>query len=100
MSHQASRKHRVDKLLSWVGEACDTGTALKKEELIAKACLHFGAGERYVKEILKHLEFAKLIVVELGDVFTKAHYETLRLHEQGGIDQNKLIERLDNGLSK
>ena len=51
MSHQASRKHKVDWIMNRIGKACETGKALKKDELISIACLEFGAGERYVKEI-------------------------------------------------
>lgn len=81
MSHQAKRKHRVDWIMNQIQEGCNSGKAIKYDELIAKACLDFGAGERYIKEILKHLVFSGMIVVEFGDVFTKNYYEKLRHHE-------------------
>ena len=92
MSHQATRKHKIHWIMNRIGEACATGKALKKDELISLTCLEFGAGERYVKEILKHLELGKFIIIEFSDVFTKQHYEALKIYEKEDLLNDKILE--------
>jgi len=97
MSHQATRKHKIAWILARVSEACETGKALEQPELIAKACNFFGAGHRYVKEILQDLVYDKQIVIDLGFVFTKQHFEALKLKEKVILPADKLLKDLGNG---
>lgn len=96
MTHQATRIHKIAWIMARIAEASEAGKALTKDEIIAKACLHFGAGERYVKEILKHLEYGKKIIIEFGDVLTKQWHDALKIREKEDLDGDKILEKLEH----
>lgn len=55
MSHQETRKHRIDMILASIQRANKQSLGVDKKKLIANCCLEFNASDRKVKEYLDQL---------------------------------------------
>ena len=61
---------------------------MKEDVLISEACLEFGAGNRYIKELLKDLHNTKRIVIEYKEVWNPVAYNEQQILEGGIYDGN------------
>jgi hypothetical protein len=81
MKNEKIRKKKVFMILNTLEKQSKNPeeSGIDKETLIAAVCLDFGAGERYVKEIIKHLKLTgqiqevnkKLYFIKRHDSFSK-----------------------------
>ena len=72
-AHVTKRMRKADMIVSTCKKLFDTGeedTGILEEVLISIICLHFGAGKRYVKEIIQDLINAE----KIQKVGTKLYY--------------------------
>jgi len=90
MSNESKRMHRVSWLLGRVQSAAMNGYIWGEEKLISEACIEFGAGRRYIKEILKDLVNTKRIVIEFGEVFSKQAYEAQKIIDKNIVNEEEL----------
>lgn len=81
MGHAEKRKHRVAWLMSRIKEGNSDGNCWREDILISEACLQFGAGKRYIKELLTDLVNTKQIVLDLGEVYTKDRFALEKARE-------------------
>ena len=61
MSHQNSRRLKVEFMLGILDKTWKAGKQVDEKKFLSMICLKFGAGERYIKEILKQLETLNII---------------------------------------
>lgn len=75
MTHQATRKFKVDWIMARVKAAMNQGKIVDEEKLVSEFCLYFGAGRRYALEYLKDLEITNRIKRIAGEIWTPEHYD-------------------------
>lgn len=81
MGHAEKRKHRVAWLMARISAGNSEGNCWREDLLVSEACLEFGAGKRYIKELLTDLANTKQIVLDLGEVYTKDRFNLEKARE-------------------
>ena len=70
MSHQQDRVLKTEWIINLLNHTMKQGRQIRLDALISAACLRFGAGNRYIKEIIKDLENTSQLIIKDGMAWT------------------------------
>lgn len=98
MSNPTARIHRVNYILNLIEALEQNGKIWEEKILISDVCLKFGAGKRYIKEILQDLVNTKKIVILAGEVWTREAWNNQvskeRALEKADLEADEILNNL------
>lgn len=92
MSHESKKRERVEWIMKEISSANCDDKNLSEEKLIALASLHFGAGRRYIKEIVYDLILTEKLILIEENIYIKSIYDKIL----SDFDKNKEEEKCNN----
>lgn len=97
MSHQLTRKYRIDVIKKTIEAAMRAGKIVDEKKLISECCLSFGNGNRYVKEYLRDLENTGFLIRKDGKIWTALALEAeeiIKRNDETPTNSDKEMQNL------
>jgi len=98
MSHEQTRRFRVNTILNTIEASSKAKTPVDKEKLIAESMNNFGSSRRTILEYIHALDGAGKIIEFCGEFYTPGLYEEfLAQHNSSAPGENSNKELNSNG---